>query len=119
LSKHPNTTRRDVYQSVTDQIIEEFGKGIRPWLKPWSTEHMAGRVLLPLRHNGIGYRGVNILSLWMAALAKGCRSPIWMTFKQALDLGGAVRLKRLLPPCGPKRSRAFSLIAFELVGAPD
>jgi antirestriction protein ArdC len=91
MTKSTITPRRDVYQSITDQIIEELEKGVRPWLKPWSTEHMAGRVLLPLRHNGIGYRGVNILSLWMAALAKGYRSPIWMTFKQAIDLGGAVR----------------------------
>ena len=29
-----------------------------------------------------------------------------------------VRFKRLLPFCGPKRSRMFALIAFELVGAP-
>jgi antirestriction protein ArdC len=52
---------------------------------------MDGRVLLPLRHNGTAYRGVNVLSLWMAALAKGYRAPIWMTYLQALDLGGAVR----------------------------
>jgi antirestriction protein ArdC len=91
LSKQTTPSRRDVYQTVTDQIIAELERGVRPWMKPWSTEHMAGRVLLPLRHNGIGYRGVNILSLWMAGLAKGYRSPIWMTFKQALDLGGAVR----------------------------
>jgi len=91
MTQSTNPPRRDVYQSITDQIIEELEKGVRPWLKPWSTEHMAGRVLLPLRHNGVGYRGVNILSLWMAALAKGYRSPIWMTFKQAIDLGGAVR----------------------------
>ncbi|MDN3277844.1 zincin-like metallopeptidase domain-containing protein [Frankia sp. RB7] len=84
-------TRRDVYQTITDQIIEELERGVRPWRKPWSADHMAGRVLLPLRHNGIPYRGVNILALWMAALAKGYRSPIWMTFKQAIDLGGAVR----------------------------
>ena len=43
------------------------------------------------RHNGIAYRGVNILTLWMAALAKGYSAPIWMTFKQAIDLGGGVR----------------------------
>jgi antirestriction protein ArdC len=91
LSNQTHTPRRDVYQSITDQIIEELERGVRPWLKPWNAGHMAGRVLLPLRHNGVGYRGVNILSLWMAALAKGYRSPIWMTFKQALDLGGAVR----------------------------
>lgn len=84
-------TRRDVYQTITDQIIEELERGVRPWSKPWSADHMAGRVLLPLSHNGIPYRGVNVLALWMAALAKSYRSPIWMTFKQAIDLGGAVR----------------------------
>ena len=84
-------TRRDVYQTITDQIIEELERGVRPWRKPWSADHMAGRVLLPLRHNGVPYRGVNVLALWMAALAKGYHSPIWMTFKQAIDLGGAVR----------------------------
>jgi antirestriction protein ArdC len=83
--------KRDVYQTITDQIVAELEKGVRPWQRPWSASHMEGRVLLPLRHNGVGYRGVNILTLWMAAMAKGFEAPLWMTFKQALDLGGAVR----------------------------
>lgn len=83
--------RRDVYHTITDQIIEELERGVRPWRKPWSTDHMGGRVLFPLRQKGIPYRGVNVLSLWVAAFAKGYRSPVWMTFKQPLDLGGAVR----------------------------
>ncbi|WLB90295.1 ArdC family protein [Bradyrhizobium japonicum] len=89
--KQANPTRRNAYQAITDQIIEELERGVRPWQQPWSTDHMAGRVQFPLRHNGIPYRGVNIIALWMASLAKGYRSPFWMTFKQALDLGGAVR----------------------------
>ena len=83
--------RADVYQTVTDQIIAELEKGVRPWQRPWNASHLDGRVVLPLRHNGIAYRGVNILSLWMAALAKGYGAPVWMTFKQATDLGGGVR----------------------------
>jgi antirestriction protein ArdC len=83
--------RADVYQTVTDQILAELEKGVRPWQRPWNANHMDGRVVLPLRHNGVAYRGVNILSLWMAALAKGYGAPIWMTFKQAIDLGGCVR----------------------------
>lgn len=83
--------RADIYQTVTDQIIAELEKGVRPWQRPWSAGNMEGRVVLPLRHNGIAYRGVNILSLWIAALAKGYGAPIWMTFKQAIDLGGGVR----------------------------
>jgi antirestriction protein ArdC len=34
---------------------------------------------------------VNVLSLWLAATAKGYRSPYWFTFNQAKDLGGFVR----------------------------
>lgn len=83
--------KRDIYQEITDQIISELEKGVRPWRKPRSASHMEGRVALPLRHNGIPYRGVNILSLWMAALSKGYGAPVWMTFKQAVDLGGGVR----------------------------
>lgn len=83
--------RPDLYQTVTDQIIAALEKGVRPWQRPWNAGHMDGRVVLPLRHNGIAYRGVNILTLWMAALAKGYAAPIWMTFKQAIDLGGGVR----------------------------
>src|SRR5260370_27303846 len=55
---------------------------------------MEGRVALPLRHNGVAYRGVNVLALWMQAMAKGYAAPVWMTFKQALNLGGCVRKGR-------------------------
>jgi antirestriction protein ArdC len=84
-------TRRDIYQEITDQIVVELEKGSCPWHRPWKASHLDGRALLPLRHNGIPYRGVNILALWMASVARGYGSPIWMTFRQALELGGAVR----------------------------
>ncbi len=83
--------KKDIYQNVTDKIIEQLEKGVRPWREPWNTSHIEGRVVLPVRHNGIPYRGVNILTLWMAAIDKGYRALVWMTFKQALDLGGCVR----------------------------
>ena len=34
--------RNDVYQRVTDSIVAEVEKGVRPWLKPWNAEHVAG-----------------------------------------------------------------------------
>ena len=49
------------------------------------------RITRPLRGNGIPYQGINVLMLWGAAMEKGYSAPIWMTFKQALALGGAVR----------------------------
>src|SRR5580692_2709276 len=83
--------RTDVYQRITDQIVSELEKGVRPWMKPWNAEHAAGRITRPLRGNGIPYQGINVLMLWSAAMAKGYAAPIWMTFKQALDLGAHVR----------------------------
>jgi antirestriction protein ArdC len=76
---------------VTESIGAQLEQGAAPWHKPWSGANMEGRVLLPVRHNSVAYRGVNVITLWMAALAKGYRAPIWMTFKQAIDLGGCVR----------------------------
>jgi antirestriction protein ArdC len=46
-------------------------QAVRPWQKPWSATHIDGRVVLPLRHDGVAYRGVNIITLWMASIAKG------------------------------------------------
>jgi antirestriction protein ArdC len=83
--------RTDVYQRITDRIVSELEQGVRPWLKPWNAEHAAGRITRPLRGNGIPYRGINILMLWSAAMEKGFASPIWMTFKQALEFNAHVR----------------------------
>jgi N-terminal domain of anti-restriction factor ArdC len=63
--------RTDVYQKITDQIVCELEKGVRPWMKPWNAEHAAGRITRPLRGNGIPYQGINVLMLWSAAMAKG------------------------------------------------
>ncbi len=86
-----NTNRADVYTRVTAKIIADLEAGIRPWLKPWSGEHAAGRITLPLRHCGTPYRGINILLLWGEAMEKGYTASKWMTFKQAIELGGHVR----------------------------
>jgi antirestriction protein ArdC len=66
-------------------------QGVRPWFKPWSADHAAGKITRPLRHNGIPYKGINVVMLWSAATVKGYACPLWLTFKQALELGGNVR----------------------------
>jgi antirestriction protein ArdC len=84
------TNRQDVYTRITNQIVEQLEKGVRPWVKPWNAEHAAGRITRPLRHNGQPYSGINILSLWMSAELQGYAAPIWMTFKQSLELDAHV-----------------------------
>lgn len=83
--------KQDVYSKITSQIVSELEKGVRPWLKPWNAEHAEGRITRPLRANGIPYRGINVVMLWSAAMAKGYAAPQWMTFKQALELNAHVR----------------------------
>ena len=83
--------RTDVYEKITNQIVSELEKGVRPWHQPWKAEHTAGHITRPLRGNGVAYQGINVLMLWSAAIEKGYTAPIWMTFKQALELKAHVR----------------------------
>ena len=86
-----NDNKTDIYTRITNQIIAELEKGVRPWLQPWNAEHLAGRVMRPLRSNGQPYQGVNILMLWASACAQGFARPTWITYNQAQELGGQVR----------------------------
>lgn len=83
--------KADIYTRITNTIIAELEKGERPWFKPWNAAHAAGRITRPLRAQGVPYRGINVLSLWMEADSKGYSAPIWMTYRQASELGGQVR----------------------------
>jgi antirestriction protein ArdC len=55
--------RADIYTRITDRIVMDLEKGVRPWLKPWSAAHTHGRITRPLRHNGQPYSGMNVLLL--------------------------------------------------------
>ena len=85
------SNRSDIYTRITDKIVADLEQEVRPWLKPWSAEHAAGKITRPLRHNGIPYNGINVIMLWSAAVGQGYSCPLWLTFKQALELGGNVR----------------------------
>lgn len=79
----------EVYQKVTDKIIADLQQGELTWLKPWGPGNTGGNVR-PMRHNGLAYRGINILILWQAAHEARYASSIWMTYQQARELGGQV-----------------------------
>jgi antirestriction protein ArdC len=86
-----STERQDVYTRITGKIVESLEQGVRPWVKPWSANNAAGRIIRPLRHNGQAYSGINILMLWASAMEQGFTCPMWMTFKQATELNAHVR----------------------------
>lgn len=76
-------SRNDVYQIVTDRVIELLEAGTVPWHKPWaSTDEMPKNLV-----SGKDYRGINV---WLLSCA-GFSSPYWVSYKQAQELGGNVR----------------------------
>ena len=83
--------RVDLYTRVTSQIVAELEAGVRPWVQPWDAAHAAGQVSRPLRFNAVPYRGINVVLLWLSALRRHFASPLWMTYRQAAELGGQVR----------------------------
>src|SRR5580692_557855 len=80
--------KRDLYAEVSARIIEELEAGAAPWVKPWSATAGANTPCNAVTNRP--YSGCNVILLWMAQRA-GYRTPRYLTFKQALELGGHVR----------------------------
>ena len=91
MSGQKDQQRGDIYARITDKIVADLERGVRPWMQPWKAGNAVGRVTRPLRHNGLPYSGMNVLLLWSEAMARGFTSPMWMTFRQVQELGGTVR----------------------------
>ena len=60
MSRNGEKPRGDLYARITDRIIAELERGVRPWVQPWTAENMAGRITRPLRHNGQPYTGIGV-----------------------------------------------------------
>jgi antirestriction protein ArdC len=80
-----------LHDTVTNRIILELEQGRFPWVQPWTSASPTPLGLPQNAATGRTYSGINILLLWAAALEQGRTSQRWLTFKQALSLGGAVR----------------------------
>jgi antirestriction protein ArdC len=80
--------KRDLYADVSARIIAELEAGAAPWIKPWSATPGANTPCNAVTNRP--YSGCNVVLLWMAQAA-GYRTPRYLTFKQALELGGHVR----------------------------
>jgi len=92
MSRHENTSsdKRDVYATVTTQIIDAIQKGVGTWRMPWHTsgQYAFSPINVASRK---AYRGINTLCLWAAAEAKGYQSGEWGTYKQWQERGAQVR----------------------------
>lgn len=50
MSRNGEKSRGDLYTRITDRIIAELERGVRPWVQPWTAANIADRVTRPLRH---------------------------------------------------------------------
>lgn len=83
--------RASLYDDITNKIIAELEAGRVPWVQPWGTAAAKAPLAMPKnaatdRH----YSGINVLLLWGAVIEHGFPSQSWLTFRQALSLGGNV-----------------------------
>src|SRR3984885_9442163 len=90
-SGKPNCAPRDHYQEVTDRIIAALEAGTPPWRRPWDPDKAGGPAMPRNATTGQRYRGINVLTLGMSALAFASGDPRWATYKQAEDRGWQVR----------------------------
>ena len=84
--------RTSLYAEITDKIIVELEAGRVPWVQPWGTA--AAKAPLAMPKNATTqrrYSGVNVLILWGAVIERGFVGQSWLTFRQALSIGGNVR----------------------------
>ncbi|GJE02976.1 ArdC family protein [Methylobacterium isbiliense] len=84
--------RINLYEEITSKIIAELEAGRLPWVQPWGSSAVAAPLAMPKNAaTGRQYSGINVLILWGAVVARGFSGQSWLTFRQALSLGGNVR----------------------------
>ncbi len=70
---------KDIHATITQRFIDQLQQGCVPWQRTWtSAMNLVSKK---------AYRGINSLTLGSAPFG----SPFWVTFRQALELGGSVR----------------------------
>jgi antirestriction protein ArdC len=73
----------DIYEVVTQKIIDLLKAGVIPWQIPWKTANGLPRNLVTQRP----YHGINF---WLL-LCQRDAVPFYLTFEQAKSLGGTIR----------------------------
>ena len=88
----PGSSRANLYDEITGRILAELEAGRLPWIQPWGTAAAKAPLAMPRNAaTGRGYSGINVLILWGAVVQHGFPCQSWLTFRQALSLGGHVR----------------------------
>ena len=84
--------RTNLYDDITSKIIAELEAGRFPWVQPRGSASVKAPLAMPRNAaTGRHYSGINVLILWGAVIQHGFPGQSWLTFRQALSLGGNVR----------------------------
>jgi len=90
-SNSPITQRKNVYQEITDYVIDALEKGVAIWRKPW-TSHATPAATFPQNlTTGKAYKGWNHFYLDWVGMIREFKSPYYLTYKQAQALGGSIK----------------------------
>jgi antirestriction protein ArdC len=94
--------RASLYTEITDKIIAELEAGRIPLVQPWGTAAVKAALAMPRNATTQRrYSSINVLILWGAVIERGFSGQSWLTFWQALGLGGH-------PPAMPARATVES-----------
>lgn len=86
MKKNQIFTKKDVYQEVTQHVINALEQGHVIWKQGWN------RLGLPENIAAVNhYRGWNSFYLNFITQYKGYKTPYFLTYKQAQDSGGNIR----------------------------
>lgn len=78
----------EVMSSVVAELITTIEAGAGEWVMPWTGVHAR----LPYNHTTtIGYRGGNVVALWMTQMARAYPTAAWATYKQWASIDCQVR----------------------------
>lgn len=80
---------RNLYTEVTARILADIETGTPPWIKPWRSLGRPGQARNGATHRP--YSGINVILIWQACQARAWSDYRFVTFKQALEMGGNVR----------------------------
>ncbi len=91
-TRKPKQTADDLYQKVTNSILDMLEAGTPPWRQPWKNCPSFALPNNPYTNStGRPYRGVNVAILWDAMQRSDWTVPQFATYKQIGEAGGQVR----------------------------
>ena len=79
--------KTDIYERITNKLIEIIERGVNPWQRDWTLNNPAGYGMPHNAISGRGYRGINLMILYAEQIEKGYQSTGWLTVGKCKEFG--------------------------------